>query len=450
MPRLCYWKGFTSSITVALLFWLMLVFADTGILSYDRANLATTTVNNCTFFAGGTQYPESIYSLDVFCQNIMRSIYGAPESLEQQRQGLSATGVGDVVIFAGGFYSDGTLSTDINILNVSATDAAWWRWSQLNFSEPRSWLAATTVNNLALFAGGQTETNVSNRVDIFNITSGIWTVANLSVPRSHLAATTVGEIAFFGGGQDYYGEVFYSTVDIFNITSGKWIISNLSIGRSWLAATTLNNQYAIFAGGTNLTAEFEFYIPGMDIVDIFDIQTQKWSQARLSVPRFALAATSISGYALFGGGRSYSSVSATLDIWELSTNSWCKVKLSEERYALAASSISTVAYFAGGFQNIGAFGSSKRPTDIIDILYQSDIQNFCKPSPPVHDDETNVFVIALISGLVGVVVLVVLIGLLVWHIKRKRRLFYVQIPDYKKQHQLTREKINSKQFQIQY
>src|SRR4051812_21536917 len=69
-------------------------------------------------------------------------------------------------------------------------------WTTASLSQARSALAATTVGNLALFAGGYNGTQ-SDRVDIYNATSGNWTIASLSQPRFWLAATSVGNLALF-------------------------------------------------------------------------------------------------------------------------------------------------------------------------------------------------------------------------------------------------------------
>jgi hypothetical protein len=41
---------------------------------------------------------------------------------------------------------------------------------------------------------------VSNAVDLYNYTSGTWSTAKLSVARFWLAATSVGNVAIFAGG----------------------------------------------------------------------------------------------------------------------------------------------------------------------------------------------------------------------------------------------------------
>jgi hypothetical protein len=64
-------------------------------------------------------------------------------------------------------------------------------------SQARYRLAATSSGELVFFAGGQNSTGQpSDRVDIYNVTSGSWTTATLSIPRSALAATSSQNLVF--------------------------------------------------------------------------------------------------------------------------------------------------------------------------------------------------------------------------------------------------------------
>ena len=49
-------------------------------------------------------------------------------------------------------------------------------------------------------AGGGGSNNNVNVVDLYNSASGTWSTAQLSVARRFLAATSVGNVAFFAGG----------------------------------------------------------------------------------------------------------------------------------------------------------------------------------------------------------------------------------------------------------
>jgi hypothetical protein len=87
-----------------------------------------------------------------------------------------------------------------SVCRVSTTQGTW---STARLSVARYSLAATSVGNVAVFAGGQTRDTYDGRsdvVDFYNSETGTWTTAQLSVGRSYLAATSVGNVAFFAGG----------------------------------------------------------------------------------------------------------------------------------------------------------------------------------------------------------------------------------------------------------
>ena len=112
-------------------------------------------------------------------------------------------------------------------------------WSTAQLSVKRYLLAATSVGNEAIFAGGSTggafvqsewlrtcvfargallwfgllcdhlmsltraaagSSGASNVVDLYNSATGVWSTAQLSVPRYYLAAASVGSVAIFAGG----------------------------------------------------------------------------------------------------------------------------------------------------------------------------------------------------------------------------------------------------------
>ena len=50
----------------------------------------------------------------------------------------------------------------------------------------------------------------SNAVDLYNSASGTWSTAQLSVARQRLAATSVGNVAVFAGG--YHGNCSFTLV----------------------------------------------------------------------------------------------------------------------------------------------------------------------------------------------------------------------------------------------
>jgi hypothetical protein len=95
-----------------------------------------------------------------------------------------------------------------NIVDVYHIAAGTWSTAQL--SEARAAHAATSVGNVALFAGGYASGTMpihpSKTVDLYDYSTSKWSTAQLSSPRFVFAATSVGNVAFFAGG--YAGDSF--------------------------------------------------------------------------------------------------------------------------------------------------------------------------------------------------------------------------------------------------
>ncbi|KAJ2545465.1 hypothetical protein IWW35_005280, partial [Coemansia sp. RSA 1878] len=115
---------------------------------------------------------------------------------------------------------------------------------------------------------------------IDDIYDWVFSGAMLSEPRSSVAATSVGNIALFAGGRLQNGS-YSDVVDIYNRKSKTWTVSRLSVARSEIGAGSVGNRYALFAGG------FDSSFKPMTLVDVFDAQTGQWSQIQLNTPRAA-------------------------------------------------------------------------------------------------------------------------------------------------------------------
>jgi len=94
-------------------------------------------------------------------------------------------------------------------------------WSTATLSQARRFLAATTLGNKAIFAGGgstghQTEITSYDTIDIYDLETCQWTIGALSEARMQLAAATAGSKALFAGGKTWHtGESFKNVVDIY-------------------------------------------------------------------------------------------------------------------------------------------------------------------------------------------------------------------------------------------
>jgi len=271
--------------------------------------------------------------------------------LSQGRFGLAVTTVGSKAIFAGGRTVGDALSDVVDIydsrLGAPTNPAAW---STATLSQAREWLCAVTVGNKAIFAGGRLSGGeVSNRVDIYDASSGTWSTAFLSQARFALAATAVGSKALFAGGRGVYTN--YSTVDIYDASSGIWSTITLSQARSWLAGITVDDK-AVFAGG---------YDPYSNVVDIYDASLggptdpTAWSTANLSQARNGMAAVSLGNKGFFAGGTTNTTSYAVVDIYDASLGTWSTGYLSDARYNLAATTLGNIVIFGGGNDLSGSY-----------------------------------------------------------------------------------------------
>jgi len=129
---------------------------STAALSQARAWLAATTVGNKALFAGGGSY----YDGDYHRSNVV-DIYDADTgqwstaTLSQARGflHLSAATIGPYAIFAGGRVS-GSKNMGVTSDVVDIYNADTGQWSTAALSLTRYGISATTVGGMALFAGG--------------------------------------------------------------------------------------------------------------------------------------------------------------------------------------------------------------------------------------------------------------------------------------------------------
>ncbi len=91
---------------------------------------------------------------------------------------------------------------------------------------------------------------------------GTWSTAQLSVARCCLAATSVGNVAIFAGGALFSPYGHLNVVDLYNSASGTWSTAQLSVARSGLAATSVGNV-AIFAGGQTGNCSLTLFVEGL-------------------------------------------------------------------------------------------------------------------------------------------------------------------------------------------
>jgi kelch-like protein 20 len=222
--------------------------------------------------------------------------------LSQARFEPSATANGNRVFFAGGYQNTDWDDNPIDFsARVDICDASTNTWSTAELSEARYGIAAASIANKIIFAGGYGSNNASNRIDIYDVMANTWSTASLSEPRSNAVVATVGNKLLFAGGYSNSGQS--AKVDIYDATTNSWSVANLSQHRQISSAVTLGNKVLFF------TSYYGFR--NSNIIDIYDAANNTWSTAELnkSFSSFAIKA----GNQIFIGGGTINSVGFNSD-----------------------------------------------------------------------------------------------------------------------------------------
>lgn len=180
-------------------------------LSVVRYNIDVPTVGNYALFAGG--YMDHVTSVDAYNASLTRT--NAPE-LDIGRNANGAATVGNYALIGGGLgYT--TYAPSVNAYDASLTKTMA---PQLSYSVTN--LSATAIGEFALFGGGNgtisvSESGHSDTVDVYDASLTKITTTPLSEARTLLAAVTIGNYALFAGGQgqDSGGS---TVVDVYTIS----------------------------------------------------------------------------------------------------------------------------------------------------------------------------------------------------------------------------------------
>jgi len=237
--------------------------------------------------------------------------HGTATSLSTARQGLAATSVGNYALFAGGDTNSGSTITISN--KVSAYDKALTRTTPTTLSAARYQCAAATVGTNALVVGGYRSSNV---VDSYNASLTRSTLTKLPTNMQDHAATSVGNYALFGGGYANYtgsdGSYNYSSSSNYaynsSLTRSTFTLNN---SRDASVATSVGN-YALFAGGIGYKAvqywDSEIQDYGYEVIRCYQNTVEAFNTSltrvgqRSITARANMAATRVGNYALITGG----------------------------------------------------------------------------------------------------------------------------------------------------
>jgi N-acetylneuraminic acid mutarotase len=224
----------------------------------------------------------------------------------------------------GGDYGDSIKSVCIsNAARVDIYDTTTHTWTIHELSRYYESPNAVTAGNKIFLSGGLevADRTVSDKVDVYDALTNTWTVIQLSEARLNVCAATLGNKVFFAGGvkmMQFQVFVVSNKVDIYDVSTNSWSVATLSEARSGISATAAGNQM-LFAGG-----DYFGWQPVSNTIDIYDAVANTWTSSQLSEPRAGICAFTLGSEAFFVGGRTgYNSpVSRKIDVYDGKNNSW--------------------------------------------------------------------------------------------------------------------------------
>lgn len=316
----------------------------------------------CGELATGTgvaKYSKTIEAYDRSLTRVSRSlsdmvISGTSTTTSlNARAHCSGASVNGVAIFAGGSYGTSNKMNDVFSVDASLVVCRVPSGHYMRYNCDR--LSATSLGNYVLFANGLgADGGRQNFVEAYSssLTKYSPQIENTRYSASYRAATTVGDLALIaGGGYGTAGTSYIDVVDVYDSSLTKNSNSSLSVARHMLTATTVNNR-GLFAGGTRDGDR-------QSVVDSFDTSATRTTISPLSQARNNAYAVTINGTALFLGGEVSSSTrSSVVDAYDGSLTHTTPQPLAEGRYNHGVAVVGAFVVVAGGRTDSSEFASS--------------------------------------------------------------------------------------------
>ena len=205
------------------------------------------------------------------------------------------------------------MSDRVDIYNLTTNS-----WSTTTLSQPRRYATAVAVNNKIYFAGGNADYNplpssqieavVSSRIDIYDHTSNSWSTDALQEARYHIAGITHGNKIYWAGGWKSESaplplENYSCVVEIEDLSTQTTSIANLNQPRSYFVN---GGQNAVLKDGKIIFLNGSRYLysldPAKNKFDIYDPSTDTWSVGLLPVTIEATSVISVNNTIYVAGG----------------------------------------------------------------------------------------------------------------------------------------------------
>lgn len=178
-------------------------------------------------------------------------------------------------------------------------------------------------------------------------------VGTLAEARAVSVVAAVGNKILFAGGTPVPvrgGPKFSSTVDIYDISTNTWSSASLSMARTGMTAATMGDK-VFFSGGTGMLSATSIGLTSR--VDIYDTRTGLWSTIEMPHADGLLSSLAFGNKLVIAGGN-------YIDMYDAVGKRWTTKNLSQSRYLMAANNMRGELYFSGGVTNKSTLSPSSR------------------------------------------------------------------------------------------
>jgi hypothetical protein len=255
---------------------------------YFGGGISTISYDKKLFSFGGTMDIASVGIYDIATAQQTHNEYHLNYNFNYWATFIFAAGK---ALIAGGYNSwrcqgNECWSTAEKVINlVSIYDIDKNRWSKGYMSTTRSNFTAASLGNLVFFAGGiDIGTNYTSKViDVYNTTTEKWVTAQLSIPRYNIAAGSAGDKILFAGGNTNWTNYavgdsgITDRVDIYDASTGKWSTDHLSCAREQMIAASCGNKIYFISG-----ISYYYYA---NWIDVYDVTSNTWSKIPMDNPK---------------------------------------------------------------------------------------------------------------------------------------------------------------------
>jgi hypothetical protein len=284
-----------------------------GTLSIPREFVCAATAGSKILFAGGAIQTEPTYvaSSRVDIYDTVTQSWSTAE-LSMPRQALVAVTLGNKIFFTEGFINGSS--------RVDIYDASTNSWSNAELSVARAGLASSSADSKVVFAGGYTP--FGNAIDIYDAASNNWSTATLNEPRTDISAASLGRKIYFSGGLNTQGTGISNKVDIYDALTNAW--STITMSEPRFYHTTIGAGNKIFWAGGYSSFDSNGEVIVNKSVEIYDVSTGSRAYHQLSHSPFT--AGIMNNKIIFF--TAISGLSFPMDVFDINTQAWSEYTIS--------------------------------------------------------------------------------------------------------------------------